>query len=407
MPNTNMVLVVNAGSSSIKFSLYPAAAGGDARDDEAFGGGLIEGIGIQPQFKARIAGQTVEESWPQGRSLDHEHFYGFLLDWLAQTLPQAAIAAAGHRVVHGGTAFAAPTLVDGAVLAELERLVPLAPLHQPHNLAAIRALGARAPGIPQVACFDTAFHRSIPARDQLYGLPLSFAEEGLRRYGFHGLSYEFIAGALPTYDADAAAGRTIVAHLGNGASLCALQHGRSRACTMGFSTLDGLIMGTRCGSIDPGALIYLLREKGMDAAALEKLLYKESGLLGLSGLSADMRDLLASDKPEAGQAVEMFCDRVAQQVAALAAQLGGLDALVFTAGIGERSAPIRAAICRRLAWLGAELDDAANAAGGPRIGTAGSGIGLWIIPTDEESMIARQTRALLAGRRQPRAATRA
>jgi acetate kinase len=402
MPRTNTILVVNAGSSSIKFSLYPAAA-----DGPPLGGGLIEGIGVHPQFKATIAGEVSAESWPQGRALDHAHFYGFLLDWLAEALPDAAIAAAGHRVVHGGTAFAAPVLVEGGVLAELERLIPLAPLHQPHNLAGIRALGARAPGVPQVACFDTAFHRSIPTRDQLYGLPRALAEEGLRRYGFHGLSYEFIARALPQYDAAAAAGRSVVAHLGNGASLCALQDGRSRACTMGFSTLDGLIMGTRCGSIDPGVLIYLLREKGLDAAALERLLYKESGLLGLSGVSADMRDLLASDKPEAAEAVEMFCDRVAQQVAMLAAQLGGLDALVFTAGIGERSAPIRAAIVSRLAWLGAELDADANAAGGPRIGTADSGLGLWIIPTDEESMIARHTRAVLAGRREPRAATTA
>ena len=407
MPKTNTILVVNAGSSSIKFSLYPATADGDQRDTEALGGGLIEGIGVHPQFKAKVAGEVSAENWPQGRALDHEHFYGFLLDWLAEALPEAAIVAAGHRVVHGGTAFAAPVLVEGGVLAELERLIPLAPLHQPHNLTGIRALGARAPEVPQVACFDTAFHRSIPARDQLYGLPRALAEEGLRRYGFHGLSYAFIAGALPQYDPTAAAGRSVVAHLGNGASLCALQDGRSRACSMGFSTLDGLIMGTRCGSIDPGVLIYLLREKGLDAAALERLLYKESGLLGLSGVSADMRDLLASDKPEAAEAVEMFCDRVAQQVAMLAAQLGGLDALVFTAGIGERSAPIRAAIVSRLAWLGAELDADANAAGGPRIGTADSGLGLWIIPTDEESMIARHTRALLDGCRERRAATTA
>ncbi|GAB4394374.1 MAG: acetate/propionate family kinase [Kiloniellaceae bacterium] len=391
MPQTKVILVVNAGSSSIKFSLYPAA-----QDGEPLGGGLIEGIGIQPRFKAEVAGAAAEESWPDGRELTHKHFYGFLLDWLAREHPEVTLAAAGHRVVHGGTGFAAPVLADDGVLAALEKLVPLAPLHQPHNLAAIRALAERAPAIPQVACFDTAFHRSIPARDQLYGLPLAYAEAGLRRYGFHGLSYEFIAGALPNYDATAAAGRSVVAHLGNGASLCALQGGRSRASSMGFSTLDGLIMGTRCGSIDPGVLIYLLREKGMDVSDLERLLYKESGLLGLSGISADMRDLLASDKPEAAQAVEMFCDRVAQQVAGLAAQLGGLDAMVFTAGIGERSAPIRAAISRRLAWLGAELDSAANEAGAPRISTPSSKLGLWVVPTDEESMIARHTRRLLA-----------
>lgn len=401
MTKTETILVVNAGSSSIKFSLYPAATGADA----ALGGGLVEGIGVAPQFKAKIEGQAFEDRWPDGKALDHAHFFGFLLDWLGQTFPTLTLAAAGHRVVHGGADFAAPVLLDGRVLATLERLVPLAPLHQPHNLAGIRALAARAAALPQVACFDTAFHRSIPARDQLYGLPLAYAEAGLRRYGFHGLSYEFIAGALQNYDSSAAAGRSVVAHLGNGASLCALASGRSRACTMGFSTLDGLIMGTRCGSLDPGVLLYLLREKGMDAAALEKLLYKESGLLGLSGISADMRDLLASGKPEARQAVEMFCDRVAQQAAQLASVLGGLDAFVFTAGIGERSAPIRAAIAQRLAWLGAELDETANAAGSPRISTPGSRLALLVVPTDEESMILRHTRALLPSHRRGRMAS--
>lgn len=392
MGKTNTILVVNAGSSSIKFSLYPEAEG-----EAPLGGGAIEGIGGTPQFKAKVDGAAYEENWPEGRDLGHALFYDFLLDWLARELPEVTIIAAGHRVVHGGTGFEAPVLVNAEVLAELQRLVPLAPLHQPHNLSAISALSERDPAIPQVACFDTAFHRSIPAGNQLYGLPLALAQEGLRRYGFHGLSYEFIAGALPKYDAAAAGGRTIVAHLGNGASLCALLGGRSQACSMGFSTLDGLIMGTRCGSIDPGALIYLLREKGMDAAGLEKLLYHESGLLGLSGLSADMRDLLASDKAEAVQAVEMFCDRIAQQVAALAATLGGLDALVFTAGIGERSPEIRAAVCDRLAWLGTAIDAEANAAGAARIATAQSKVGLWVIPTDEERTIARHTRNLLAG----------
>ena len=395
MPKTDTILVVNAGSSSIKFSLYPAAADGDP-----LGGGSIEGIGIAPRFKANAGDESFAESWPEGRSLNHEHFYGVLLDWLAQAQPDITIVAAGHRVVHGGTAFAAPVLVDDEVLEALQQLVPLAPLHQPHNLAAIRALRQRTASISQVACFDTAFHRSIPARDQLYGLPLAYAAAGLRRYGFHGLSYEFIAGALPEYDRTAAAGRTVVAHLGNGASLCALDNGRSRACTMGFSTLEGLIMGTRCGSLDPGVLLYLLREKELDAAALETLLYKESGLLGLSGVSADMRDLLASGSPEARQAVEMFCDRVAEQIAQLAAKLGGLDAVIFTAGIGERSAEIRAAVAERLAWLGADLDAAANAAGGPRIATTRSQVGLWVVPTDEESMIARHTRALLPSVRQ-------
>ncbi|MGF1594816.1 MAG: acetate/propionate family kinase [Kiloniellaceae bacterium] len=394
MPKTDTILVINAGSSSIKFSLYPAAG-----EDSPVGSGIIEGIGVHPEFKARIATRTYTDSWPEGRDLDHEHFFGFLLDLLAEALPEAPIVAAGHRVVHGGTGFAAPVLVDAAVLEELQRLVPLAPLHQPHNIAGITALGARAPSVPQIACFDTAFHRTTAERDQLYGLPLSYAEAGLRRYGFHGLSYEFIAQALPGYDGTAAAGRTVIAHLGNGASLCALAGGRSRGCSMGFSTLDGLIMGTRCGSIDPGVLIHLMREEAMDAAALEQLLYKQSGLLGLSGISADMRDLLASDRPQAAEAIEMFCDRIGEQVAQLAARLGGLDAVVFTAGIGERSADIRAAVSRRLAWLSAELDVEANAAGGPRISTPASRVGLWIVPTDEESMIARHTRALLSDRR--------
>lgn len=394
MPTTETILVVNAGSSSIKFSLFP-----EATDAGAAGGGIIEGIGVHPQFTAEFAGRRFQEAWPDGKALDHEHFFGFLLDWLARELPEVRIAAAGHRVVHGGTGFAAPVAVDDGVMTALKRLIPLAPLHQPHNLAGIGALAKRAPQIPQVACFDTAFHRTIPARDQLYGLPLAYAEEGLRRYGFHGLSYEYIAGALPRLDAAAAKGRTVIAHLGNGASLCALKDGKSQACSMGFSTLDGLIMGTRCGSIDPGVLIYLLQQKGMNAKELETLLYKQSGLLGLSGVSADMRDLLASDQPEAKQAVEMFCDRIAQQIALFAGALGGLDAVVFTAGIGERSAPIRAAVCRRLAWLGAVIDEDANDAAAAKIATVDSRIGLWIVPTDEESMIARHTRALLGGRR--------
>jgi len=398
MQSTKAILVVNAGSSSIKFQFYPESEG-----SEVLGGGAIEGIGTHPRFKAALAGTTIEESWPEGRDLGHAQFFAFLLDRLAEAASELDLAGAGHRVVHGGTDFAAPVLVDEAVLSTLEALIPLAPLHQPHNLAAIRALRERAPDLPQVACFDTAFHRSIPARGQLFALPRSLAEAGLRRYGFHGLSYEFIAAALPEYDGSLSAGRVVVAHLGNGASLCALESGRSQACTMGFSTLDGLIMGTRCGAIDPGVLLYLLREKGMDATALERLLYKDSGLLGLSGLSADMRDLLDSDSEAAALAVEMFCDRVAQQVAQFATVLGGLDALVFTAGIGERSAEIRARVCRRLAWLGAELDAAANARGAARISHADSRPGLWIIPTDEEAMIAGHSRRLLAGAQARRA----
>ena len=401
MSDIDTILVVNAGSSSVKFSLYPAAtdsSGTDRPQDRPLGGGSVEGIGIQPAFKAKVFGQSFEKTWPDDRDLGHGHFFGFLLDWLDETLPDITVIAAGHRVVHGGTVFSTPVLVDSRVMAGLEGLIPLAPLHLPHNAAAIAALAERAPEIPQVACFDTAFHRSVSARDQLYGLPLSFAEDGIRRYGFHGLSYEYIAGVLGDYDAEAAKGRTIVAHLGNGASLCALQNGNSRATTMGFSTLDGLIMGTRCGTIDPGVLIYLLQEKGMSVKEVETLLYKGSGLVGLSGVSADMRDLLASDKPEAEQAIEMFCDRIAQEAGKLAAVLGGVDAFVFTAGIGEHSAPIRAKVARRLTWLGADLNEAANDEAEANIAAPGSRLGLWIVPTDEESMIVQHTRALLSGR---------
>ena len=393
------ILVLNAGSSSIKFSLFDEV---EAAYDPPLAEGAIEGIGTAARFKASLAegGAPQEKSWPGSENPSHAELYEFLLDWIADQLPGITLAAAGHRVVHGGTTYDSPQLVDPAVMTALEALIPLAPLHQPHNLAAIRALDRRRPDMPQIACFDTAFHRSIPEQDQLYGLPRALAQEGLRRYGFHGLSYEFIAGTLPKYDTFAATGRAIVAHLGNGASLCALRNGRSQACTMGFSTLDGLIMGTRCGSIDPGLLLYLMREKGMDADALETLLYKESGLLGLSGISSDMRDLLASDQDSARESLSMFCDRVAQQTASMVAALGGLDALIFTAGIGERSAPVRREICRRLAWLGVVLDDAENEGRSTRISARESTIGIWIIPTNEELMIARHSRAVLAQNRQ-------
>jgi acetate kinase len=282
------------------------------------------------------------------------------------------------------------------VLVALERYVSLAPLHQPHNLAAIRALARQAPGLPQVACFDTAFHRSNPQIAQMFALPHALHDAGIRRYGFHGLSYEYIASVLPGIDARAAAGRTVVLHLGNGASMCALDAGRSVASTMGLTALDGLPMGTRSGSLDPGALLYLMDERGMDARALEKLLYQQSGLLGVSGVSSDMRTLLASDDARARQAIELFIYRVGRELGSLAAALGGLDAIVFTAGVGENSAEIRARVCRTAAWLGVELDEASNAAGGPRISLPGSRVAAWTIPTDEELMIARHTQRLLS-----------
>jgi acetate kinase len=298
--------------------------------------------------------------------------------------------------VHGGTRFAAPVVVDAATLAALDALVPLAPLHQPHNLAAIRAVAAQFPSVTQVACFDTAFHRTQPPLAQAFALPRAYAREGVRRYGFHGLSYEFVAAALAQTDRRAADGRTVVAHLGNGASLCAMRAGRSVATTMGFTALDGLVMGTRCGAIDPGVLLYLIDHHGMDARALAHLLYEESGLLGVSGRSSDMRELLAARDAASREAVELFVYRIGRELGSMAAALGGLDALVFTGGIGENAAPIRARVCADARWLGLDLDDAANTHGGPCISQPGSRVSAWVIPTDEEEMIALHTRRLIA-----------
>jgi acetate kinase len=328
----------------------------------------------------------------------HQGAAAFLLDWLDQRLDGQRVVAAGHRVVHGGREFSAPVRVNAAVLDALERLVPLAPLHQPHNLAAIRAVAARSPELVQVACFDTAFHAAQPPLAQAFALPRRLTEAGIRRYGFHGLSYEYIAHMLPSVDMHAASGRTVVAHLGNGASMCALAAGKSAASTMGFTALDGLPMGTRCGAIDPGVLLHLLDHHGMDARGLEKLLYHESGLLGVSGISSDMRALLASRDAHAAEAVDLFVYRIVRELGSLAAALRGLDALVFTAGIGENTPLIRARVCRAAAWLGIELDEGANADGGPRISRAGSRASAWVLPTNEELMIALHTRAALGVR---------
>jgi acetate kinase len=310
-------------------------------------------------------------------------------------LGDSRIVAVGHRVVHGGVRFAAPVLLDRARLGELEALVPLAPLHQPHNLAAINAVAAMAPNLPQVACFDTSFHRTQPAVAQAFALPRRYADEGVRRYGFHGLSYEYIASRLATVDARAASGRTVVAHLGNGASMCAMHDGKSVATTMSFTPLDGLVMGTRCGAIDPGVLLYLMDRHGMNARDLERLLYHESGLLGVSGISSDMRGLLESSDHRAAESLDLFVYRIGRELGSLAAALGGLDALVFTGGIGENAVPVRARICRDASWLGLELDEAANEHGGPCISRKGSRISAWVIPTNEELMIARHTQRVL------------
>ena len=392
---TDTILVLNAGSSSIKFSLF-ADHGADLA---ALAGGQVESIYNAPRFVAKHAdGRTLSESrWDAGQPLGHDGALAHILDWLRDTQPEGQrLAAVGHRVVHGGTEFGAPVRLEAAIVDQLQKFVPLAPLHQPHNLAPIRELLSRAPQLPQVACFDTAMHRSNPPLAQMFALPQELSDAGVRRYGFHGLSYEYIASVLPAIDADAARGRTVVLHLGNGASMCALQGGRSIASTMGFTAVDGLPMGTRCGAIDPGVMLYLMDEHGLDARAIEKLIYHQSGLLGVSGVSSDMRVLLDSAEPRARLAIELFCYRIGRELGSLAAALGGLDAIVFTAGIGERAAAIRAQVCRAAAWLGVELDEAANASHGPRISRADSRTRAWVIPTNEELMIARHTRQLLA-----------
>ena len=310
---------------------------------------------------------------------------------LSQRAGGAGVLAAGHRVVHGGARFREPVVVDREVLAVLETFIPLAPLHQPHNLAAIRALLDAAPRLPQVACFDTAFHSTQPRLATLYALPRELEARGVRRYGFHGLSYEYIANVLPDYLGDHAAGRVVVAHLGNGSSLCAMRERRSVATSMGFTAVEGLVMGTRPGSLDPGILLYLMQEMGMDASAVSDLLYHRCGLLGVSGISHDMRELLASADPRAVEAVDLFVYRAVTQIGGLVAALEGLDSLVFTAGIGEHAAPVRERICKGLAWLGLELDVQANERNGPRISREGSPVSAWVIPTNEELMIARHT----------------
>lgn len=381
------ILTINAGSSSLKFAVYRLGAG-DTEPRAALHG-QIEGIGTAPHLLMRDpAGKTIaERRWPADADHDYDHLLDSLLRDLESWLHGSPLQMVGHRVVHGGTRYAAPVLVDDAVLGELERLTPLAPLHQSHNLTPIRALRRVRPGVPQLACFDTAFHRTMPTVATTMALPRALQDAGMRRYGFHGLSYEFIARKLRCTAPELADRRLVIAHLGNGASLCALHRGCSVDTTMGLTGLDGLVMGTRTGSIDPGALLYLLQAKGMTPAELEDLLYRRAGLLGISGISSDMRTLLASDDPHAAEAVELFVFRAAREIAALGTSLGGLDGIVFTAGIGENAPEIRARIIARLGWLGAEIDPEANAAGGVVISTRQSRIDVRILPTDEEAMI--------------------
>src|SRR3954453_11273589 len=385
------ILIVNAGSSSIKFSVFETAA------DRSLS------PGAHGQVAAIGASARIEVADAQGRKLidqpasaqDHKAAIAAIHDWFAGHIGgEAALDGVGHRVVHGGTAYAEPVLIDAEVIAALEALVPLAPLHQPHALAAIRAVAGVAPEGPQIACFDTAFHRDEPPLAQLFALPRELTAKGIRRYGFHGVSYEYIVSALPRVAPEIASGKLVLAHLGNGVSLCAIDQGRSIATTMSFTPVDGLVMGTRTGALDPGVILYLMQHEGMSAAEVERLINERSGLLGVSGLSSDMRSLLASVDPAAKEAVDLFVYRIGRELGSLVAALGGLDALVFTAGIGEHAAPIRERVCRAAAWLGVQLDPTANAAGGPRISTPDSRLPVWIIPTNEELMIARDTRQI-------------
>lgn len=382
------ILTINAGSSSIKFALY-AADDGLAR--HPFLSGQIDGLGAAARLVAKDANgeRIADEALPDG--IRHAEGLNALFSWLAaRNTGSGKVIAVGHRVVHGGELYSQPVRLDATAVEALEQFVVLAPLHQPHNLNGIKAVAARLPDVPQIACFDTAFHRTQPALAQLFAIPRALTAEGVKRYGFHGLSYEYIARVLPEHTTRAE-GRIVVAHLGNGASMCAMVGRKSQTSSMGFTAIDGLMMGTRTGALDPGVLLYLLQSKGMDARGLEKLLYKESGLLGVSGISQDMRTLLASDRPEAAEAVDLFCYRIVREIGALAACIGGIDALVFTGGIGEHAAEVRRRVCERLGWLGLELDSAANESGATRIATPGSRTEALVIPTDEEWMIAQHT----------------
>lgn len=386
-------VVLNAGSSSIKFSLFLA----DRANLELDLHGQVEGVYTAPHFIAKKPDGSIaaEKSWGEGARLGHDGALDHLVAYLQCELGHHQLIGVGHRVVHGGLDYKAPVLVDAKVASTIEKLVPLAPLHQPHNLAPIQWLLERVPDLPQVACFDTSFHSTNPEVAQRFALPQVLHDAGVRRYGFHGLSYEYIASVMAEFDAGAAAGRVVVLHLGNGSSMCAIQAGRSVATTMGFTALEGLPMGTRSGSLDPGVILHLMNQHGMDARAIEKLLYNQSGLLGVSGISSDMRTLLASNNQRARLAVDLYCYRVGRELGSLVAALGGVDAIVFTGGIGENSAAIRERVCHDAAWLGVELDSTANSAGGPRITGSASTVSAWSIPTNEELMIARHTRQLI------------
>jgi acetate kinase len=386
-------IVLNAGSSSLKFCVY-------CRPEVTWrleARGQIEGIGTTPRFAARdgAGARLADRALDTSSVHDARTALDALAAWLRSQYGGARVLGVGHRVVHGGATFTGPTVVTPQVLDSLRALIPLAPLHQPHNLAAIDAVTEQLPGVPQVACFDTSFHRGQPAVAEVVPLPRDICAAGVQRYGFHGLSYEYIASVLPEVAPEIADGRVIVAHLGSGASLCAMKNRKSLDSTLGFTALDGLCMGTRPGALDPGVVLYLFQNLGLSPKEVETMLYKKSGLLGISGISNDMRDLVGRNEPAARLAVDYFVYRAAKEIGALTAVLGGLDGLVFTAGIGENSAEIRRRICEASAWLGIELDPEANQTKGPRISRAGSRVSAWVIPTNEELVIARHTAVLL------------
>jgi acetate kinase len=393
---TETILVLNSGSSSIKFQLFALTSAGQP---ERRIKGQIEGIGARPRLIAKDNGEEnlADETWPPDQVATIPAGLDKLVAFLREQIGGRLPIAIGHRVVHGGPDYTAPTIVTEEVLDRLQRFVPLAPLHQPNNLAPIRAILDRLPNVPQVACFDTAFHRGHSEVADHFAIPELLYAEGVRRYGFHGLSYEYIAEQLKNVAPDLAGGRVVVAHLGSGASMCAIAAGKSVDSTMGFTALDGLPMGTRPGQLDAGVVLYLMSEKKLSTKEMERFLYRECGLKGLSGISNDVRELLASPSPTAKLALDYFVYRIVLSTGLLAAAMGGIDGFVFTAGIGENAPPIREAVVRRLSWLGLELDSAANAKGGPLISCEGAArVACYVIPTDEELMIARHTlRALL------------
>ncbi|WP_374326679.1 acetate/propionate family kinase [Azonexus sp.] len=388
------ILTINAGSSSIKFALFSLD---HPISPDAEVSGQIDGIGAEStkMLARNRAGKHIADQTLEGSKVSHAQAFDALLKWFTASHANWQIVAVGHRVVHGGERYSQPTIIDDTVLAHLTSFIPLAPLHEPHNVAGIIALQALLPSVPQVACFDTAFHRSQPEVAQTFGLPRSITAEGIKRYGFHGLSYEFIARALPQHSSRAT-GRVVVAHLGNGASMAAMVNRKCVATTLGFSTIDGLVMGTRCGNLDPGVVLHLMETKNLSVKDMTKMLYKESGLLGVSGISQDMRTLLASDKPEAQEAVDLFCYRIARELGSLAAAAGGLDALVFTGGIGEHAAEVRRRVCLQSQWLGILLNPEANARHDLHISAGTSSVDVLVIPTNEEWMMAHHAQTLLA-----------